>query len=363
MTQARPQRLQFVESIRFVAGALVVVQHFTEIHREVALFDAIAHLGPGVMGVMLFFLVSGYVVPMSVRGDGLVLAPFFLRRLFRIYPLMLVALALATVLGASRILPHWSFAAAAGGQVWLANLLLIQEYVGVRPILGVTWTLSLEFVWYGLFALSVRQWGDRAGPRLAVIVPVALLALTVLSVGLGIRLPMGRLNLIYACVWGYQAYRHEQGRLSRDGLIRQTALFSAVMLAGNLVAFGAFRHHAVGIGHMVLSATLCPLLFLAIVVLPRLRTAPLLNRGAVPAIGAASFSIYLLHPLAIALGERVAEQAGGGWAASLAVSLLALAVLATAGYRLVEKPGIALGRRLSARFEPRPAPSNALPTA
>ena len=346
MIDNRGQRLAFVESIRLLAGVLVVMQHLFELHRDIPGLDAIVHLGPGMMGVLLFFLVSGYVVPMSVRNGAFDPLAFMLKRAFRIYPLMLAAFALVAIAGATGLLHHWQYMAAAGPQIWIANLLLVQEYLGVRAILGVTWTLSVEFLWYGIFALAYWRLGDRAGRWLAVAVPVVLVVLAILSLASGVRIPLGRLNLVYACVLGYQAYLFDKGVLDGRTLARQALLFVAVMVATNLVAFGAFHHAAIRLEHVVLSSVLCPAVFLAVICWGRLRNARVLNSGVLPITGSASFSIYLLHPVAIAL----AAQYAGSWPVAALWSLILTAMLGTLGYCLVERPGIALGRKLVPRI-------------
>ena len=71
-----------------------------------------------------------------------------------------------------------------------------------------------------------------------------------------------------------------------------------------------------------------------------------------------SFSIYLLHPVVLAVlrrGYQVLVGRGvsdGGWLYPMCVvgALLALLAVAEITYRCVELPGIALGRRIAARI-------------
>lgn len=339
-------RLQFIDSLRLLAALLVLAQHMLERHREIALFDGFVHLGPGLIGVIIFFLVSGYVVPMSVR-DPFDLRGFMVRRVFRIYPLLLAAFALLVVLGGSGILANWQFMTRAGAVQWAANLLLLQDYIGARPFLGVAWTLMIEFVWYGLFALAYRRFGDRAGVVLAVALPVILLGLAAMSYASGIRLPLGRFGMIYACVLGYLACLHDRKAISTRMLVLSMAGFLLVHLVNSVVAFGVFRHEHVSLGQVLWTWPLGLLAFFGVVLWPRLRAAPLLNRGLFPVIGAASYSIYLLHPLAISAGE----QYGQGTAVQLAIAAGLTAVLGAVGYRYVELPGIAWGRRVAGLLE------------
>jgi peptidoglycan/LPS O-acetylase OafA/YrhL len=348
-------RLQFIDSLRLLAAVLVLAQHVLERHREIAGFDAFVHLGPGLIGVIIFFLVSGYVVPMSGR-DPFRPVPFMVRRVFRIYPLLLSAFALVFLLGVTGILERWSFMAQAGPAQWAANLMLSWGIFGFQPFLGVAWALVIEFVWYVLFAATYARWGDRAGLVLAAALPAGLLVLTAGSYLSGIRLPLGLANMVYACVLGYLAYLHDRKVISGRLLALNLAGFFVVNWLSSVVAYGVYGHQDVSLGQVLWAWPLGLLAFFGVVLWPRLRTARLLNHGLLPAVGAASYSVYLLHPLGLAAGEQYTNGVAGDIAVVLAIS----AVLALIGYRYVELPGIALGRRVSALIErPRAVPAAA----
>lgn len=335
-------RLPFIESMRLLAAGLVFSQHVLERHRGHPLIDGWIGMGPGLLGVTIFFLVSGYVVPLSVRGE-LHFASFMVRRVCRIYPLLLATYALVLILGWTGLVAQWAFMAQATPFDWAANLLLMQDYVGARPFVGVTWTLAIEFVWYALFALSWSRWGDGAGRVLARALPVALLALAGLSLVAGSRIPLGRVGMIYVCVLGYLACLHDRAVIPTRELARHIAVFVAVSAVAGLVSFGWFHHAQISAAQVLVSALLSPLVFFGVVLWRPLRNARLLNHGWIPACGMASFSIYLLHPVGIAAGMQYAA----GSAAAIMAALALTALLAFIGYRWVELPGIALGRTLS----------------
>lgn len=349
-SQHDASRLAFIESLRLFAALLVFLQHAIERHRDIAVLDGLTRIGPGLVGVVVFFLVSGYVVPMSVR-KGFDPTSFMVRRLFRVYPLLLFTFALLLVAGVSGLLPHWSYVASASPFQWAANLLLLQDYVGARPFLGVTWTLAVEFAWYGLFAVSLWLLGDRAGRVLAIAMPLGMLALAAVSLLLEARIPLGRVAMIYACVLGYQAYLHDTGRLSGRALAVGVGVFLGVTCLTNVVAFGVFRHSHVTLLQVMWPWILGPLLFFAVILHPPLRRARWLNVGWLPAWGAASYSIYIFHPIGLEAGARFASGAVGQMALAVAVT----AGLSFVGYRYVELSGVKLGRRFIALFARKPA--------
>jgi peptidoglycan/LPS O-acetylase OafA/YrhL len=333
-------RFAFIDSLRFVAAALVVFQHLFE-HRTGFAGEKLVPLGPGVAGVALFFFISGYVIPLSA-GTQFTVRQFIVRRLFRIYPLFLSAILLIFGLGATLVLPQWSYLPSAPAIRWFANLALVQDFVGQEAFLGVSWTLVIELIWYGMFAAALMRFGDRAASALDTLLPLSLVAMAIWSLILDARLPIGRPTMIYAAVIGFQCFRHAQGNLSSVALGRSLLVFGVVALSTNYVSFGLFRHPHITLVQSLGPWTLGTVVFLVVLLLEPLRTAHWLNSGLIPDLGAMSYSIYLLHPVAMAAADTYAPD---GWRVPVAIGLTAM--LSLAGYHLVEKPGIALGRRVA----------------
>ena len=339
MTETK-RRFAFLDTLRFIAAAFVVFQHLFE-HRPGFAGAMLVPLGPGVAGVAIFFFISGYVIPLSV-GVRLDARAFLIRRLFRVYPLFLAAIVLLVLMAATGLLPSWSGMLSAAPFAWAANLLLVQDFVGVPAFLGVSWTLAIELIWYGLFALVLSLSGKRAGDVLDVLVPAGLIGLALASLLLQTRLPIGRPTMIYAAVIGYQLFRFHRGDIYAARMARSVAIFVLVAWAANFVSFGIFRHPSITVGQALGPWTLSTAVFIVAMLVRPIREARWLNHGPLPMLGAMSYSTYLLHPIAITAAGLYAPD---GWRVPLA--LLATLLLSVAGYHLVEKPGVALGRRLA----------------
>lgn len=335
------QRFGYLDSLRFMAASLVVLQHLFE--RQAGVWtQGFIRLGPGVAGVALFFFISGYAIPLSVRGE-LDWWRFMVRRLFRIYPLYLAALGLIFVSAVLAIVPNWIDMPGASPVRWIANLLLVQDFVRVKAFLGVSWTLAIELIWYALFAIAINAFGSRAAGVLDMAIPLGLLALALVSLALGQRIPLARPTMVYAAVIGFQCFRHASGELPTRGLIGSVMRFAIVALVCDLVSFGVFSHTSISLAQAIGPWTVGAVIFLAVLLVPQLRDHPWLNRGVMPWLGARSYSIYLLHPLTIALATRCAAGPG-----RVAMALVLTVGLAALTFRLIEQPGIALGRRIAA---------------
>jgi len=339
------RRLDYIDGLRLVGAGAVVVQHLFE-RFSAPWAKALILPAPGVFGVVLFFMISGFVIPFSVR-QGIDVRAFVIRRLTRIYPVYLVVLALVVLFGLLDVAPYFRSILDAKPGAWIANLLLIQDFVHARAFYSVSWTLAIEFIWYALFVILLKTAGDRAGTVSAIAAPLAMVVLTVASLAIHTRIPLGRPGMIYAAVFGYQAYRHLQGETSRRAWHATIAAFALVTLASNAVAFGYFRHPNITLMQAIGPWSAALLLFVVVLGTPALQR--LLAAPRIAAIGVASYSVYMMHPLAIALAVHLRVP--------MLVVPAALALtggLALLSYRFVELPGIRLGRALST---PRPIPA------
>jgi peptidoglycan/LPS O-acetylase OafA/YrhL len=358
------------------------------------------HFDLGKYGVLLFFLVSGYVIPMSLERHGS-LRKFWIGRLFRIYPAYLFTIAVVVLLIAAGLgEPHPGLRQeiVTGG---LGQVTMLQDLVGVSGMITPFWTLSFEMVFYlivaGLFAWNLHRLSAwwAAGLVLAAIVagpalPDALLggtpgrrrmlaAVLVVVVGasLAAYLSGRRAPVLAAGVAGIgfallPAVNGHAGRWVVATASWQALLMLGVMFAGTVV----HRLHQGEIRRPPAVAALT-VVFLGCVFTERLHTGQpeeLVRWGGVtlavtitfalgfalrerrmPAVltwlGTVSFSLYLLHVVVLGLLKQViAVEAAGPVLFGL---LFAAGTLLAAGlvHRFVEQPGQALGRRLQRRAE------------
>ena len=160
LTNERPNlrlrpRLGLLDALRITAALIVVLYHYTawghhHWGREVAeTWPVLSQFTIyGSMGVQLFFLISGFVILMSVQGKGLI--QFLGSRLGRLYPAYWLAVAAAALL-TFRLWPD-----AKDGRTTddiVPNLTMAQAGMGVRDLDGVYWTLWVELRFYLLLAV------------------------------------------------------------------------------------------------------------------------------------------------------------------------------------------------------------------
>jgi len=338
---ATVQRLAFLDTLRFIAASAVLFQHVAEKSGKLGQW-AVGLLSPGVFGVVLFFVVSGFVIPMAA-GRRFDLKTFLIRRVFRIYPLVLVAFALMALLGYGTHLAGFAGLRSVTIRDWLANLLLVQDYLGATPLLGVTWTLSIEFAWYAIFALALLGLGQRFDDKLIIVAPLIELTLVCISLLIGHRLPLGRTGMLYAAILGCRVFRAHDGQLTTRRLSIDVSIFIVTMAISNIVSFGYYRHPDMTMNQVLFPWLIAPALFVLIACVPNIRQSALVANRATGWLGTISFSTYLLHPFSMALAGTLVSSS-----LFAVTSVLLTLVLSVLGYRLVELPGQALGKRIIA---------------
>lgn len=336
MTQ--PIRLEAVDQLRGLAALSVSWFHLTNQYH-----DWIALTGSwGWLGVEAFFVISGFVIPLSLAGDwqrrGASALPLFLaRRLVRIEPPYLASILIVLLL---------NFAAAnspgfqgrppdvATVQVLahIAYLIPMTPYAWLQPVY---WTLAFEFAFYltmtGLIGVLVST---RALPVCACL--AALLCL----IALGYASPLLGLFAI-----GCLVFRAHTGR---DTIFRSAIAIGFAGLAMGIV--GAFAQALIG------------LLIASLILVPQSAQGAggFVGRG-LKALGAISFSLYLLH---VPVGGKIVNL-GQRWLSSPsehgALSIVALAgslLAATLFWRFIELPCMRAASGLAGYWKPVPAVSS-----
>ncbi|MYM85049.1 acyltransferase family protein [Duganella sp. FT50W] len=159
----------FANQLRGIAALLVVMTHyFGTFFAEQALlsertfspnlhlvkggwvhFFELEYQGP--FGVALFFLISGFVIPFSLKKSSV--GGFLVNRILRIFPTYATCLAIGT-LAIALSAHYWGQAFSYNGGVLAANALLVHNLLNLPSMDAVNWTLSIEVKFYILAALG-----------------------------------------------------------------------------------------------------------------------------------------------------------------------------------------------------------------
>ncbi|MBC7624590.1 MAG: acyltransferase [Aeromicrobium sp.] len=159
ITAASTHRIVFLDYLRIFAFVTVLIGHTFYLSLVNLAQDPTAHstarlianlclpfVYGGGAGVVVFFLVSGYIITQVLQTEQTV--EFLVKRAFRIYPLYMLA-----------VIVQYALLAIAGQapnlQILLPQLLLVGDFFGTPYTLnGVEWTLRLEIVFYVFMSLA-----------------------------------------------------------------------------------------------------------------------------------------------------------------------------------------------------------------
>ncbi|MFF7446624.1 MULTISPECIES: acyltransferase family protein [unclassified Streptomyces] len=175
--------------MRGIAALVVVFDHSSYTFMADFRAELMPEFNTSRYGILVFFLVSGYLIPASLERRGCV-RTFWVGRIFRVYPLWAVvvtALLAAHHFGVARM-PDAGQQSTVTAAV--AHVTLLQELLGTPNLLLVLWTLSYEMSFY---LLCVALFTVRLHQR-SVTVAVLLAVLAAVSVAAGVSVPASALS-------------------------------------------------------------------------------------------------------------------------------------------------------------------------
>jgi peptidoglycan/LPS O-acetylase OafA/YrhL len=314
------RRVDVIEAMRGVAALAVALFHFTH-GLTSPVMTAIGSVGW--LGVDVFFVISGFVIPLSLWGRNYGLRDFpkfMLRRLVRLEPAYLASIVLVIVLWhASALAPGFRGheASYSTGQV-LSHLFYVVPLTGYTWLSPVYWTLAYEFVFYIVIGLSFPFLFRRPVEFTILFAVIAIAALTMLT---------GRVNpRLLEFLIGILLMRGIAQRESRS-------LFWAVIALALLFCFGGI--------HTAAAAALAAgvIFFFQDSRLGSWATA----------LGAISYSLYLTHTTiggrVMNLGRRFVDGALGEVVLVMIAVVVSIA-FAVVFFRLFEAPALAASRRI-----------------
>lgn len=329
-------RMMEVDALRGMAAMSVVLFHYTTRLNELfpGAGEASFSVPTGHYGVNLFFVISGFVIFMTLERTTRP-SDFWLSRLSRLFPsywvAIIVTFSVCHLLGLPGKLVQLNTA--------VANMAMVHGLFGVAHVDGVYWTLEVEMLFYcGMFALYRLRWMDHIHWVMGALMLLRLAhAASETRWGVGLPWTIYRLLILQYLPWfslGIAVYlmAHRTQAAARAG---------AAAMAGLAIA-------TLWIDESTTVATLAVVFTLAVYLAARsrlvfLRAAPLVWLGTI------SYPLYLLH-------ENI------GWALQLRLvslhvpmdlalwlALVASLLLADSCSRWVERPAMRWARNVRHR--------------
>ncbi|MFI9594840.1 acyltransferase family protein [Nonomuraea sp. NPDC052265] len=348
-----------LDLLRFIAALAVVAFHYLVAFasvwgaRPAALFPPLAPFaGLGILGVELFFVISGFVILMTVWGRGL--GAFARSRLVRLYPAYWLSLgavaALYGLTGATALDPKLS------PRQYLVNATMFQRLFKVADASGVYWSLWAELRFYLLIAILVIV-GVTYG-RVLVFSGVWLAAaLAARFVGDDVLNEILMPDYAPYFVAGMALYLIHQNRKALLPWLYVAAGYAMAIPAAlgrvhRRIDAAGFKNMPVTDTGVIVTITLI-FAAMALVALGLIRLKP---SRTLTALGATTYPLYLFHGVTAAALIPLLTGDLPPWAVAL-VTTLAAVVLSYLIYSFAERP---IQRLLKPRRSPQTTTSSAV---
>lgn len=304
----------------------------------------------GIYGVSMFFVLSGLSMAIGYHAfivDRHTAARFFVRRIFRIWPLLWLAVAVVTLAAAAQGRPvDWVNVA--------VNVTTLFGFIDPGAYINTgAWSIGNEMVYYALTPLFILAYQRGRWLGNSVVGATWLCGLWFSLVLLKPQDALANQWLTYIhpannlCL--YAAGVAMYFNLDRVAFKPTAAL---ALLAGAVLVFAAYPlegdliRTVTGAERIVFFAASCALVLAFYkngIHPPAWITRPF------AALGVATYGVYLLHPLVYGFVKICARfwPALGGPAAAMTATVALTVVVALALYRWFEEPFIRLGKRLT----------------
>ncbi len=273
----------------------------------------------GWLGVDIFFVVSGFVIPYSLERSGYQLRPdylrFLLKRLLRLHPAYLASIVLAlAVTYVSAALPIFQGPPPSLSVIGLAlHPPLLNDILGFGWVQPIYWTLAIELQFYIIVGLLFPLFVDSRLSANYTILGILALSLLPLS---GIWV----VRYLSLFVMGISTFLFLRNRPSNR-------MYLIMILLAGLVCWQRLGWPSALVGALTS-------LSIAYINLP----VPRLMIG----LGTISYSLYLVHaPVGVRLVNLAKRLPAGGLALEIVIAFSALSLSLVAAwiwYRWIERP-------------------------
>lgn len=336
-------RLQSLDWLRGSMALAIMLYHFK------GGGDASSLLGKlGIYGVSIFFILSGLSMAIAYDKYNMDIrnaAKFFVRRLFRIWPLLWLAVALVAI-------PNYFSGTSMGGTIILLNLSTLFGFVAPTQYINTgAWSIGNEMVYYALtpICIAAYQWRRWVGN-----------SITLAAIGIGFGFAFWLLsptttlgsqwdvyinpfnNLFLYCV-GLGIYYNFRIEIARQWhvplFLLAVGLFIFYPASGNQINL------VTGINRVAMS------LISIMIVLVMYKCPPVLSSfisAKFEQLGVATYGVYLLHPIVMDFTKSAFQALG--IQIKLVPALIAIVltiVLSLCTFKFVEHPMIRLGKRVT----------------
>lgn len=355
-------RIAIIDQLRGIAAISVVMAHFVgqsffiKSAHDSTLIDNLLknifvgdYINFGRFGVILFFIISGYVIPFSFPTNNPIKG-FIISRIFRLYPLFWASLTAVLIIRFYAGNPEPL-------QNILANITMIPDFLGYNRALDVYWTLAYEVAFYTIVVVIYLTAGPlnlmitRGGALLCALISVAISAAQIFNQ------PAAGGDKIVLIGFMFLGSAIRKTQIDRKSLIDGWIILIVFSLILAMTLRGYIHYVLFLYGHdlrfenfnsVVVTHALAISVFFAALIFLNIAEFPLLTY-----LGTISYSIYITHPILMELVTLLRldrPMIESGWyIPSLLLGTIAISAFT---YHAIEQPFTRLGKLFRIKMSP-----------
>jgi peptidoglycan/LPS O-acetylase OafA/YrhL len=300
----------------------------------------------GFLGVTLFFLVSGFVIGYVIQNESSF--DFLFKRFFRIYPPLLFSLTLIAIVTICakfffHYITYWnqfSFERYIISANLFSNFFTPHELI-MRKIDGVSWTLTVEFVFY----LFIFFWSLLYAPKKKYSCTTQLIVLTTMLYVLPKITVLYNFNLSFYYIsyllFGQLIYFYFAKRINFIFFIALTIINYYILIKNTILLHPYFINFKGGNSHLVSFFYAYAIFLVALFMNEKIRLGRLTNF-----FSNISYSLYLNHFLFAALALSICVYSFGlNYTLSFLIASIISVCISYFSYRYVELSSIAAAKK------------------
>jgi len=354
ITKKTAIRLDFLDALRGVAAMMVAYLHYSRYFLKQGLvtegfefelfyfFNNYVDLGK--VGVIVFFAISGMVIPFSLlRTSNHPVRHFVISRFSRLYPVYWCSIP-------AGVFAYWFLQ---GDDVALSTVLfnvsMLQQFFLVENVMGLYWTLQVELIFYGL-CVVIFLLGWLGKPKKLMAMSLLFIALAVLAswvrYSYQVKIPVALFLALVFMFWGaiWREYIINGDLVCRYYSIVIFVVLLLLMPVISLLAYNQDMGFSETWYRYLLSYYSAMIVLIVFTVWVRI------EGRFFSWLGRISYSVYLFHGVVFVvfmhyLSPYFSESIRFPAHFYVILCMLLTLALSTFTYTFIEKPGMALGRR------------------
>ena len=355
-------RLDYLDALRGIAALMVAYLHYSRYFLQEKIVTAgweynifsffNNYIDLGKVGVIVFFTISGIVIPFSLsRGGRNAIKRFVVSRLTRLYPIYWLSIP-------AGVFAYWYLDdKVINLNTVFINFTMLQQFFLVENVMGLYWTLQIELVFYGLcVVLFYFKWLDV--PKKLFWIALSFIILAVISswfrYQLQLKIPVALFLaltfMFFGAIW--RDYLINNNKQSKQYAL---CIYLVLIVAMPVISFLAYNQD-LGFGETWYRYLLSYYTAMAILII---FTLFIRIRGKLFVwLGRISYSVYLFHGVVFVvfmhtIGNEFIINSNIPIHFYIITAMLLTLLLANTTYNFIEKPMINIGRKINNSIFPK----------